>query len=263
MKYLDRRGQLARHKTRRYQNRPIDGLLGTCDHHTGGNPVQDADGNYVTHESVAAYHAGPSSHLQEGGAPGIAYTFVIEPDGTVVQCWDLDLRTWSQGWKDRPGDENAAFVAVCHIGDFDSKHHRSGKRPTQHQLLASLALHLHLTATIRDPRLPDDLYGAVPYRAQDRFAHDEFGKPACPGDDVTLLSDIAQHHAQSIGNDKAWQEALLELGYKLPRWGADGDWGTESKSALVEFQRAAGLPVTGSRDRKTEQAILRAIDERG
>lgn len=259
MRFIDKRDQLPQHSTRRYGKRDVSKLLGTCDHHTAGNASRGSDGEYDSHIRVAQYHSGPHSHLKAGGAPGIAYTFVIEPDGTIIWCWDLNVRTWSQGFRDRAGDENAQFLSVNHVGDFESKVHRSGKRPTQQQLLASLALHLHLTGAVRDPRIPAELFDAVPYGPHERYGHRNFGKAACPGDDVSLLAEIAQYHAPAkLEGDLAWQKALLAAGYKLPRWGADGDWGTESRTALTQFQKDNDLPLTGQRDAQTELKLLKA-----
>lgn len=39
------------------------------------------------------------------------------------------------------------------------------------------------------------------------------------------------------------QQALIELGYDLPRWGADGDLGTETLDALARFLRDHGTAV--------------------
>lgn len=39
------------------------------------------------------------------------------------------------------------------------------------------------------------------------------------------------------------QQALMELGYDLPRWGADGDLGSETLDALARFLRDHGTEV--------------------
>ena len=62
------------------------------------------------------------------------------------------------------------------------------------------------------------------------------------------------------GNDvKLLQENLLKLGYELPKYGADADFGGETESALKLFQQACGLDVTGvygDADDKAMQAAL-------
>src|SRR3954469_1968591 len=42
---------------------------------------------------------------------------------------------------------------------------------------------------------------------------------------------------------KKLQLALLELGYDLPKWGADGDLGSETLDALARFLRDHGVKV--------------------
>ena len=54
------------------------------------------------------------------------------------------------------------------------------------------------------------------------------------------------------------QIALVVKGYKLPRFGTDGNWGNESIAALVAFQRDAGLPRTGKRDAATLEKLFNA-----
>lgn len=51
------------------------------------------------------------------------------------------------------------------------------------------------------------------------------------------------------------QLKLMKLGYKLPKYGADGDFGTETEEAVKAFQKAAGLPATGIADKATLEAL--------
>ncbi len=57
---------------------------------------------------------------------------------------------------------------------------------------------------------------------------DRILKKGCQGDDVKQL-----------------QLDLMALGYKLPKYGADGDFGSETESAVKAFQRAQGIEVDG------------------
>lgn len=50
---------------------------------------------------------------------------------------------------------------------------------------------------------------------------------------------------------KALQQNLLKLGYKLPKYGADGSFGIETMAALKLFQVDHGLPNTGVVDEAT------------
>jgi peptidoglycan hydrolase-like protein with peptidoglycan-binding domain len=54
----------------------------------------------------------------------------------------------------------------------------------------------------------------------------------------------------------ALQKALLAWDATcLPRFGADGDFGSETEKALKAFQAAEGLPVTGVYDEATRKAL--------
>jgi len=53
-------------------------------------------------------------------------------------------------------------------------------------------------------------------------------KRGCEGDDVKEL-----------------QADLMKLGYSLPKYGADGDYGSETEKAVKQFQLAYGLPDDG------------------
>lgn len=57
------------------------------------------------------------------------------------------------------------------------------------------------------------------------------------------------------------QEDLLALGYRLPEYGADGDFGSETEAAVKAFQADMGLPVTGIADAETLAAIDTAIED--
>ena len=59
------------------------------------------------------------------------------------------------------------------------------------------------------------------------------------------------------GDDvRAMQLALLAQGYALPRWGADGQYGSETQAKVAAFQMDKGLPVTGQADEVTLKRIL-------
>lgn len=60
----------------------------------------------------------------------------------------------------------------------------------------------------------------------------------------------------------AIQRALIALGYPLPRFGADGDFGGETRQAMQAFQRGSGLPVTDKPDAATIAALKAAVGEK-
>lgn len=55
------------------------------------------------------------------------------------------------------------------------------------------------------------------------------------------------------------QNALLKVGLRLPVYGADGDYGDETKAAVTAFQRPRHLAATGTYDGPTADALTRAL----
>lgn len=53
------------------------------------------------------------------------------------------------------------------------------------------------------------------------------------------------------------QQRLLQLGYSLPRFGADADFGTETYNAIIAFQKAQGLSADGIVGPKTLRALFK------
>lgn len=56
------------------------------------------------------------------------------------------------------------------------------------------------------------------------------------------------------------QKMLLTLGYGLPRYGADGDFGAETQAAVKQFQRDHNLEATGIYDNVTAEALNEAFN---
>lgn len=56
------------------------------------------------------------------------------------------------------------------------------------------------------------------------------------------------------------QTLLVEAGYSLPRYGIDGNFGNETMSAVMQFQRKYGLAVTGVVNSTTWQLLQSAAN---
>ena len=78
--------------------------------------------------------------------------------------------------------------------------------------------------------------------------------PAAAPGDRTLKSGA------SGADVAALQKDLLSLGYKLPKYGADGDYGAETAAAVKAFQKASGLTVDGVTGPMTWAALKAAVD---
>lgn len=59
---------------------------------------------------IAAYQTGPTAQLD---FPEIAYHLMVEADGTVYWCHDLNKRTWHNGASGR----NERAVGICFVGN--------------------------------------------------------------------------------------------------------------------------------------------------
>ena len=92
-------------------------------------------------------------------------------------------------------------------------------------------------------------YGVVrePLR-QTAFTH--FGVP--PGLDEPLRTLRPGDRGMDV---EALQRLLMDAGFSLPRWGADGSFGEETAQALRAFQKSRGLAATGKCDVTVWQAL--------
>lgn len=89
----------------------------------------------------------------------------------------------------------------------------------------------------------------------------EYVAPA-PEQESTLLGARLLKNGCKGADVKEMQTLLMELGYKLKEYGADGDFGGETEKAVKSFQRAEGLKVDGKYGDKSHAALMGVIAER-
>lgn len=238
----DLRGKLPVHPTRTFASRDPRKLLGLTAHHSAG-----PGGGVDRFQDVARYHVGPN-HVSAQGCPGILYTLGVTSTGEVAVFWDLDVATWSQGDKAKPGDENADYLSVLSLGNFRSPENPSGGEPTPEQLWAFGAV---VVAARR-------IWG----RGFQITGHFDFGKPACPGATleamVRAMASHVQSQARGPSTTREVQEALSLLGY-LPPGEVDGEDGPITRSAVASFQKDHRLQVDGKAGPKTRAALVQAV----
>ena len=86
-------------------------------------------------------------------------------------------------------------------------------------------------------------------------------KPDTPATEYTLGSRSLEKGAK--GTDvRTMQELLLQLGFSLPKYGADGSFGAETLSALKAFQSKAGIKSDGIYGTETHAALMAVTADR-
>lgn len=81
-----------------------------------------------------------------------------------------------------------------------------------------------------------------------------YGRPAIWEEETFRLMRVLKKGTEG-GDVKLVQERLMTLGYSLPNYGADGDFGSETERAVKSFQRAHGLKDDGIVGEKTCKAL--------
>lgn len=78
---------------------------------------------------------------------------------------------------------------------------------------------------------------------------------------AVVLGSRALKSASKGTDVKAMQELLLQLGFTLPKYGADGIFGSETLNAVKAFQARAGIKVDGIYGSVTHASLMAAISE--
>jgi len=60
-------------------------------------------------------------------------------------------------------------------------------------------------------------------------------------------------------NVRFLQEKLMSVGYSLPKFGADGDFGGETETAVITFQKANGLTPNGIIGKEAWTILLQGV----
>ena len=103
------RGKLP--ATGSYVTRLTANIIGATIHYTAGPSNLNAT-------SIANFQLGRVADPKTGAKfPAIAYTYIIEQDGTVVQCHDLNIRCWHSGAVVNGVSRNDNYIGVCWSGD--------------------------------------------------------------------------------------------------------------------------------------------------
>ncbi|OIJ10112.1 hypothetical protein BKP35_13425 [Anaerobacillus arseniciselenatis] len=162
------------------------------------------------------------------------YHEIILRDGTVQLCYDPTVVTNGVG-----GHNSSTYhIALVGSGSFSDAQEKAW----------------HERAHVALDRFN--------LSANDVLGHKEFSgqNTQCPGIDMDKvrneLRGIPQSTTMLRRGDKGdavkkLQEDLMKVGEELPRFGADGDFGTETETAVKSFQEKHGLTIDGIAGPKT------------
>lgn len=234
-----------------------------------GNKVGiEAKDTHVVHQSMTKRSAPGSNpdafantHIDKNGWQGIAYAFVIMPDGTIFQCDDLDRRT------NHAGNTNDRSIGTCLVGDF--RKDGAAEVPTEEQ---KESLYL----------LNKELYKELPNMKQ-TLGHQEcpgYSWKNCPGDTWNYKEVIAekkvpdaalsQTNRKEVGEMplkagdkgeavKVLNHQLASLGYISWKDREYDTFGTTTLNALKKFQKDQHLKETGVYDYKTARQFAKVL----
>lgn len=80
-----------------------------------------------------------------------------------------------------------------------------------------------------------------------------------PTPEPTKLGDRVLKYGDEGEDVKELQTDLMKLGYDLPKYGADGDFGSETEKAVKHFQQEHQLPEDGVMDDEDYTALFAAM----
>jgi hypothetical protein len=96
--------------------------------------------------------------------------------------------------------------------------------------------------------------GTISYQAYQAFKNEPSPTPK-PGKDGKACSDTLLKIGCRGENVKKMQQRLVSCGYELPKYGVDGIFKNETKSAVMQFQVDSGLKVDGIAGKDTLAAL--------
>ena len=118
-----------------------------------------------------------------------------------------------------------------------------------------------------DYLLPGDVLLYEHHHAAANVTYGKYVRPSdgkVPETDVPTVPEVEGLKRGDMGDDvRAMQRLLLKWdAVCLPKYGADGDFGSETEQALRAFQAANGLNVNGVYDEATRRALAEATAEK-
>ena len=237
MNIVDKRNTLVRHVSRRYGRRQKSEIKHIAIHHSATTSGSA--------EAFARYHV---NHLNW---PGIGYHYVVDKDGTISLCHDLEVVSF------HVGNSNRRAVGICMVGDFRSQALEPNQKRATMDLVFKLMEDLNLS--IEDVwghiEFPGYSWKPCPSIDMDTFRRD-LQNDNDRTIDVTVVSGSSNRFIRQGDTGvavEALQQQLDELGFDPGP--IDGIFGPLTLDAVQRFQRVANLTVDGIVGPKTKEAL--------
>lgn len=121
-KFKDVRYSLKRHPSKRFPVLSMERKTTIAIHHS------------LTRQGLSGSNAEGFArfHVETHGWPGIGYNYIIEPDGTIKWCNDLELRNY------HVGDHNNYAIGICLTGDFRYEEPTQAQKDSLRRLVYAL-----------------------------------------------------------------------------------------------------------------------------
>lgn len=244
MNIIDKRHLLASSRSRSYKRRAKNSIRNIAIHHsatTSGNA-----------EAFARYH------VNELGWPGIGYHYVVDKDGLISRCHDLEIISY------HVGNSNNFAVGICMVGDFRTQTLGSAQREATVKLTRSLMS--ELTISVENvwghTEFPGYSWKPCPSISMKSFRNwikDKRGSLSnITSPSLTNIGELRQRSILSRGDRgddvQALQERLDEIGFSPGP--IDGMYGPQTYDAVLRFQRVANIGVDGIVGRQTWRRLF-------
>ena len=238
-KFVDKRNSLPKHKTKRYGRRSLSAIKYIAIHHsatTGGSA-----------ETFA------KSHINKDW-PGIGYHFVIEKNGTIVWCNDLETISY------HVGGHNTPSVGICMIGNFTKESPTQAQLESTYALVKTLMEMLNIsTSNVKGHKEFPNQSTACPGLSMNNFRK-ELGKTKVNTRSVKEASKTSTPNkifklTSPYMRDRAGESYIKDI-QKALGVTADGIFGPKTEQAVKDFQKKNGLTVDGIVGPKTWEALF-------
>lgn len=191
-----------------------------------------------------------SWHLANGWV-GIGYHFLVRKDGSVYRGRPEDTVGA------HAGNNNYDSIGICFEGSFDKEQMGDVQRKAGAELVAYLKGKYGITKVQKhsDVNATGCPGAHFPFKeVSEGVAADKPAESTASGFTVVFPQLSRRDKGDKV---RVLQELLLGRGYYLGIYGADGDFGAATWTAVEQFQAANGLTADGIVGEKTWRKLLR------